>query len=96
MNELILPAAEVLPKLKKTQVSNYVQDTSSYECILVTYSCCYSNIYPLSSFQFPFLVSLLKPWYDILMCFPLVRSGRKGRRRVFSLSEADSHGGHWV
>ncbi|XP_072465355.1 protein CLEC16A isoform X8 [Notamacropus eugenii] len=25
-----------------------------------------------------------------------VRSGRKGRRRVFSLSEADSHGGHWV
>ncbi|XP_066130969.1 protein CLEC16A isoform X9 [Saccopteryx bilineata] len=27
---------------------------------------------------------------------PSVRSGRKGRRRVFSLSEADSHGGHWV
>ncbi|XP_076793544.1 protein CLEC16A isoform X5 [Arvicanthis niloticus] len=27
---------------------------------------------------------------------PAVRSGRKGRRRVFSLSEADSHGGHWV
>ncbi|KAJ8786648.1 hypothetical protein J1605_006137 [Eschrichtius robustus] len=26
---------------------------------------------------------------------PAVRSGRKGRRRVFSLSEADSHGGHW-
>ncbi|XP_037363495.1 protein CLEC16A isoform X2 [Talpa occidentalis] len=27
---------------------------------------------------------------------PTVRSGRKGRRRVFSLSEADRHGGHWV
>ncbi|XP_030878933.1 protein CLEC16A-like isoform X3 [Leptonychotes weddellii] len=27
---------------------------------------------------------------------PSVRNGRKGRRRVFSLSEADSHGGHWV
>uniref|UniRef100_A0A8C6RT56 C-type lectin domain family 16, member A n=1 Tax=Nannospalax galili TaxID=1026970 RepID=A0A8C6RT56_NANGA len=27
---------------------------------------------------------------------PAVKSGRKGRRRVFSLSEADSHGGHWV
>ncbi|XP_064415117.1 protein CLEC16A isoform X3 [Latimeria chalumnae] len=27
---------------------------------------------------------------------PSVRSGRKGRRRVFSLSEADSRGGHWV
>lgn len=92
--ELILAASEVLPKLG--MVSNCIQDTSSYGCVLVTYSCCYSNIYPLSSFQFPFLVSLLKPSYDISLCLPLVRSGRKGRRRVFSLSEADSHGGHWV
>lgn len=41
-------------------------------------------------------VLLLKAFNDLLLCFPLVRSGRKGRRRVFSLSEADSHGGHWV
>uniref|UniRef100_A0A8C5P3S5 C-type lectin domain family 16, member A n=1 Tax=Jaculus jaculus TaxID=51337 RepID=A0A8C5P3S5_JACJA len=27
---------------------------------------------------------------------PAVRSGRKARRRGFSLSEAGSHGGHWV
>ncbi|GCC17796.1 hypothetical protein chiPu_0017683 [Chiloscyllium punctatum] len=27
---------------------------------------------------------------------PTVRSGRRGRRRVFSLSEAESRGGHWV
>nr|XP_008541667.1 PREDICTED: protein CLEC16A-like isoform X2 [Equus przewalskii] len=27
---------------------------------------------------------------------PSVRCGRKGRRRVLSLSEADSHGGRWV
>lgn len=44
----------------------------------------------------PFPVRLLKAFYDLSLCFPLVRSGRKGRRRVFSLSEADSHGGHWV
>lgn len=44
----------------------------------------------------PFSVSLLKAFYDLSLCFPLVRTGRKGRRRVFSLSEADSHGGHWV
>ncbi|XP_029432707.1 protein CLEC16A isoform X11 [Rhinatrema bivittatum] len=33
---------------------------------------------------------------DPSLCLEPVRSGRKGRRRVFSLSEADGHGGHWV
>lgn len=50
----------------------------------------------VSPLHVTFSVPLLKAFYDLSLCFPLVRSGRKGRRRVFSLSEADSHGGHWV
>ncbi len=32
---------------------------------------------------------------DLSLC-SLVRSGREGRRCVFSLSEDDRHGGEWV